>query len=261
MKKRNLIVGIILLTISIILIVFGLLTGPKGPMYVGNKALSIILYSLSVITILIGFNLTINQFKIISLKEMVLISIQAAIAVLLYYFAKLKLPLTPSWLDFQVSEVPALITSFIYGPMAGIIVLVIRFIVKLPMTITVGVGEMADLVLGVALVLITGLIYKKHRTLKGALISSLIGIVASTILACLLNWLVLIPAYITIAGFPIQGLVAGMSYIKGINELNFMPYYIFLGVLPFNIIRYLAVFIFTFILYKNTKRLFVRLTN
>ena len=258
MKKKYFIIGLMATLLAVLTTVFGILTGKKGPLYPGNIVLSSILLSAAIILFLIGFSYIMNSQKPMNVKELVLISIQAAITIVLYHFAKFKLPFVPSWLDFQVSEIPAIITSFIYGPIAGIFIIIIRFIVKVPFSITVGVGELADLILGITVVLITGLIYQKKKTFKRALFSSILALIVGTVVACLLNWLVLIPAYLNIAGFPEAALVSGMSYIKGINVNNFMFYYIFLGVIPFNLGRFLVVFVLTFILYKNTHRLFDR---
>ena len=187
-------------------------------------------------------------------KQMTLIAIMSAITVILYFFVKFNLPFFPPWLDIQVSELPALITGFAYGPYAGCLVILIRFLVKLPQTITAGVGEFADLILGVVLVIITSLIYKKHKTIKGALVGTALGVGVCTVLACVLNWLVLIPAYIELAKFPLDALVGMMNYIPGITVTadNFMLVYIFIGVLPFNLLRYLIVGLLTFLLYKKT---------
>lgn len=212
---------------------------------------------------LIRHNIAQNNEKIhsLSVKEITMIGVQSAITIILYYFVKINVPFFPSWLDLQVSEIPALITSFAYGPYAGSIVILVRFITKLPGTMTLGVGEIADLIFGLALVIISGIIYKKNKTLKGALIGLGIGMGVSTVLACILNWCMLIPAYLYIANFPMESLVEGMSYIGGVNANNFMTYYILIGVLPFNIFRYIIVYILTFLLYKKIHRLLNRLTK
>ena len=198
--------------------------------------------------------------KKLNVSQMTLIAMQSAITIILYYFVKFNLPFFPGWLDIQVSEIPALITSFIYGPIAGCLVIFIRFIVKLPGTMTAGVGEFADLILGLTMVLISGFIYKKHRTIKGALFGTLIATGVSTILACIANWLILIPAYVSIAHFSIEQLVGMMSYIPNVTVENFMVIYIFAGVLPFNLFRYLIVLALTFLLYKRTHIIFDKIS-
>ena len=202
------------------------------------------------------------NFKKMNVKQMGVIAVFAALSVILYYFGKFNLPFFPSWLDVQFSDVPAILVSFMYGPLSGVITIFVRFFCKLPGTMTVGVGELADLLIGLAMVIPTGLFYKKHRTLKGAFISIGIGMASGTFVGVVANWLILIPAYINLAHFPMAALVKTMDgIISGGNgvvvESNFMVYYLFVGVLPFNLFRYTLVFAITLILYKRLHQLVV----
>lgn len=197
-----------------------------------------------------------------NVRQMSMVGIMSAITVVLYYVAKFNLPFFPPWLDIQVSELPALITGFAYGPFAGCLVILVRFVLKLPATITAGVGELADLVLGLAVVGISSLIYKKHKTLKGALVATGIGVGIGVVLSCFLNWLVLIPAYIYLAGFPLDALVGMLSYMPfEVTRENFMLAYVLVGALPFNLVRFILVYALTFLLYKRTHKLLKKLTK
>ena len=196
------------------------------------------------------------NFRKMNIKQMAVIGIFGALSVVLYYFAKFKVPFFPSWLDIQFSDVPALLVTYMYGPVSGVLVIVTRFFCKLPGTSTVGVGELADLLIGVTLCLVSGILYKKHRSLKGALVATSIGMVVATLVAMLSNWLILIPAYKNIAGFPQVALTSTMDVIVSggngvVTDDNFMVYYQFVGVLPFNLFRYALVFVITFLLYKR----------
>lgn len=206
------------------------------------------------------------NWKKMNLKQMSVIAIFAALSVILYYFAKFKMPIFPSWLDIQFSDVPAILVTFMYGPLSGIVTIFVRFFCKLPGTSTVAVGEFADLLIGLAMVIPVGLIYKKHRTLKGAFASIGIGMISGTACGVISNWLILIPAYVNIAGYPWKALYGAMDGIissgKGVvNASNFMPYYLFAAVLPFNLFRYTLVFIITLILYKRLSQVIEHFTG
>lgn len=208
-----------------------------------------------------AFNKSTNR-RPFTVKEISLIGVQGALASLLYIFVKINLPIFPSFLDLQVSEIPALITSFIYGPYAGAMVILIRFIIKLPFSGTAGVGEIADLIIGLAIVIISGLIYKKNRTFKGALKGMTIAMLVATVLVSLANWLILIPFYLELYFHGSMAPLLGMcSMIPGINEANFMVMYIFVGVVPFNLLRFIIVFILTIVLYKRISFLFKKITK
>ena len=212
-----------------------------------------------------GYLYTYLQMKLnlkkMSIKQMSVIAIFSALSVILYYFGKFNLPFFPSWLDVQFSDVPALLTSFMYGPFSGVLVIIVRFFCKLPGTSTVGVGEFADVLIGVTLCIISGIIYKKHRTLKGAICAMAIGMLSATLMATIANWLILIPAYKEIAKFPQAALTGTMDTILGgqgiVTDSNFMVYYLFIGVIPFNLFRYTLVFVITLLLYKRLKMLIV----
>lgn len=252
MKKNAL--NIIMLIISVLIITLSLVFK--------EHLVSFLTYLLLIIgSLIFVFSVLLLFKRDLNIKQISMIALQSSITIILYFFLKINLPFFPGWLDIQVSEIPAIITSFIYGPYAGALIILIRFIFKLPGSITAGVGEFADLLLGLTLVLISGIIYKRNRTLKGAIKGMALGIIASTVLACLLNYLVLIPAYIYIAGFSKEVLVKSLSYISFVNESNFMLFYIFIGVLPFNIFRYIIVFALTFILYKKTHLLIEKITK
>ena len=206
------------------------------------------------------------NLKKMTIKQMSVIAIFGALSVVLYYFAKFKVPFFPSWLDIQFSDVPALLCAFMYGPWSGVLVIIVRFFCKLPGTTTVAVGEFADLLIGVTLCTVSGYIYKKHRSLKGSLCAMAIGMGSATVVATVSNWLILIPAYKFIAGFDQKILTGVMDTIIShgngvVTDSNFMLYYLFVAVIPFNLFRYTMVFIITLVLYKRIKNLVVYLVG
>ena len=199
----------------------------------------------------------------LNIRQMAVIGIFSSLSIVLYYFGKFKLPFFPPWFNIQFSDVPALLVSFMYGPISGSLVIAIRFICKLPGTSTMGVGELADLLIGVSLCLSSGLIYKRNRDFKGAVFAMLIGMVIATVVALFTNWLILIPAYKGIAHFSQGMLTSSMDAIvsqgKGVvTDQNFMLYYIFVGVLPFNLFRYALVFIVSLVVYKRLHKIIIR---
>ena len=274
--KKNLILFIILCLLGLGLIVTGfvlniVLKQNFTPSVEGEKySVGWYIYILEIVGAVIflasfGYLYTYLQdkynLKRMNIKQMSVIAVFGALSVILYYFGKFNLPFFPSWLDVQFSDVPALLVSFMYGPISGILVIVVRFFCKLPGTSTVGVGEFADVLIGVTLCLVAGLIYKKHKSIKGALCAMGIGMASATVMATVANWLILIPAYKGIAGFPQAALTGVMDKILGgqgiVTDNNFMFYYLFVGVVPFNLFRYTLVFAITLVLYKRLHMLIV----
>ena len=275
--KKNLIIFIILCILGLGLITFGfvlniVLKNNFTPSVEGEKySVGFYIYILEILGAIIflasfGYLYTYLQDKYnlrrMNIKQMSVIAVFSALAVILYYFGKFNLPFFPSWLDIQFSDIPALLVSFMYGPISGILVIIVRFFCKLPGTSTVGVGEFADVLIGITLCLVAGLIYKKHKSFKGALCAMGIGMLSATIMATVANWLILIPAYKGIAGFPQAALTGVMdTIISGkqgvVTDNNFMAYYLFVGVIPFNLFRYTLVFLITLVLYKRLHMLII----
>ena len=152
--------------------------------------------------------------------------------------------------------VPVLLGGYMVGPLYGVIVVLIRFLVKLPSTHTACVGELADLLIGVLTVLITSVIYKKFRTKKGAFISLGSGCLTWVITSLFVNAFILIPTYIQLYfNGNVEGLVNMLSNIPGITTENYLIKYVLFGALPFNTILSLTVCIITFVVYKPLHKL------
>ncbi|MDR2202151.1 MAG: ECF transporter S component [Clostridiales bacterium] len=187
------------------------------------------------------------------------VAFMSALSYVLYVFVKFPLPaLFPAFLDFQVSDLPALLTGFMIGPRAAVAVLLIKILTKLPLSGTLYVGEFADLLIGLAFILPSSLIYKRRRTKGGAVAALAVGIAASTAVALVANYAVLIPFYVR---FFFKGdwnilLNAVRPLYKGITRDSFFRYYLLLAALPFNLLRGILTALLTFFLYKGLARAF-----
>jgi len=262
-KKKSLLIGfgILSLIAMLIILICNILLWKEEKNYKANYAAVGILAFIGIVNILLGLFSEKNHKKIITTKMMSLVGVMGAISSILYIFVKFNLGIFPSFLDIQISEIPALIAGFAYGPVAGSLVIIIRCIIKLPLTSTSFVGEFADLITGLALVIPASLIYKKHKTFKGAIGGFCISATFSIVVALIANWLILIPFYIQFFfDGSLDPLLGMCAMIPNINASNYMSLYIFVGCLPFNILRYILVGIFTFILYKGTHKLLNNIT-
>ncbi|MEL7569870.1 MAG: ECF transporter S component [Eubacteriaceae bacterium] len=167
-------------------------------------------------------------------KKIVKIAALGAISFVLYFI--LEFPLLPGapFLKFDFSDVAALVGSFAMGPVAGVIIEFLKNILHLLLKANEGspVGELANFIVGCALVLPAAIIYKKKKVRKTALIGMLVGIVSLTIFAALFNYFVFIPLYA-------PGLLQGGA-VK----------YIIATIVPFNLIKGIIICVVTFILYK-----------
>lgn len=185
------------------------------------------------------------------IKKIAITSILASISIILYFFIKFPLPIFPSFLEINFSMLPIVIGGYIVGPVYGSIIVLIRFLAKLSITHTAGVGEVADLLIGLFVVLTSSIIYQKKHDKKGAIISLIMSSLIWILSATLLNWLLLVPAYIKLYfNGDVSIFVSVLSIIPSINETNYMWKYIVFAVIPFNMLLSTTVSLITFFVYK-----------
>ena len=184
----------------------------------------------------------------------------AAISIILYTvpFLKFSLPIFPSFLEIHLDEIPALMAGFAYGPLSGALVILAKTIVKLPLTNTACVGEFADFVYSIVFVVPAALIYKKHRTIKGAIVSLAVATVIQITTASFVTTFVMLDAYSMLYHLPKAVILKMCQKINpAISSLGF-PFLLMVA-LPFNALKDLIVVAITFLLYKRLRLLFKRI--
>ena len=198
----------------------------------------------------------VKRRKFFSASNIAKIAMFAALATVLQLF-RIPLPfIFPSFLELNFADIPALIGTFALGPVAGSVIVVIKLLLKLLIqgTGSAFVGDLSDLFCGLMLVVPAGLIYKYHRTFKGALVALAVGTLCSTGISLITNRFIIIPAYVQRYGFEaIIGMVS--SLFPSITQENFYAYYLPLSCLPFNLLRCLIASGVTLLAYKRISRL------
>lgn len=129
-----------------------------------------------------------------SIRKIAVTAVLAAVAAVIQLL-EIPLPFIPEFIKLDFSELPALIASFVVSPLAGIPVCLVKNIIKLSTTSSAGVGELCNFLLGVAMVVPAGFIYKFKKTRKGALIGCLVGCAVSAGLSLFVNYFISYPVY------------------------------------------------------------------
>ena len=191
----------------------------------------------------------------------------AAISIILYTvpFLKFALPIFPSFLEIHLDEIPAFMAGFAYGPLAGFLVILIKTIVKLPLSSTACVGELADFIYSVAFVVPACIIYKHHRSIKGAIVSLLVATVIQLIVASGVTTFVMLDIYGSLFHLSRATILKMCQAVnpafKNINDtgMPFLLSFMLMVGLPFNAIKDAVVVAITFILYKRLRLLFKKI--
>ena len=172
--------------------------------------------------------------RTLNTNRFIKLSLLSAIAVILMYIDFPVIPIFP-WLKIDLSDVPALMGAFAFGPLAGVIIELMKNLLILIVkgTGTGFVGELANFLVGVALVWPAALVYKKNKTKKTAILGMVLGVLCIEVVGILANVYLLLPAY-------------GMAMSKA--ELM---QYVTVGLIPFNGIKSILVCGITYALYKK----------
>ena len=186
-------------------------------------------------------------------RTMVQIAMLAAVATVLMLW-EVPLPfIAPSFYKLDLSEVPIMIGAFAMGPLAAAVIELIKILLNFVLngTTTAGVGELGNFIMGCALVMPAGFIYKQAKTKKHAIIGMVTGIVCMAVASALVNGLLLLPAYGKAFGMPVDAFIQMGSAVHGSvhNLLTFAALIIF----PFNLFKYTLTSLIVFLIYKRIR--------
>lgn len=158
-----------------------------------------------------------------------------------------NVPLMPSFIKMDFSELPALIAAFAMGPLSGAMVCLVKNLINVMFSTTGGVGEFSNFILGCAFVIPAGLIYKRNKSKRSALIGSMVGAVFMAVFSVFSNYFIVYPVYSMF--MPIEAIIGMYHEIyPGIN--NLLQALIIFN-MPFTFIKGLCSIIITFAIYKH----------
>lgn len=181
-----------------------------------------------------------------NVRILTMTAVLSAISFVLAFF-EFPVPLSPSFARMDLSDLPALIGAFAYGPMSGILIELVKNALQLLTSSTGGIGELANFIIGSSFVVTAGLIYKSHKTKKTAMIACLIASVTMGIVASIVNYFILLPVFE--AFMPLDQLIASFGefipFIK--TKLDIVLFNAF----PFNVLKGIGISIVTMLLYKR----------
>lgn len=192
--------------------------------------------------------------KTINLKYIAKIGVLSAVAAVLMLF-ELPLWFAPPFYKLDFSEIPILIGSFALGPLAGVIMELLKNLINLLLdgTTTAFVGEFANFVTGCAFVLPAALIYKHHKSLKTAILGMLTGTASLIFVGALMNYFILIPTFSKLYELPLEVIVAmGTKVNASITDLKTLVVF---AVMPFNLLKAVACSAVTLLLYKRVSKI------
>ena len=186
-----------------------------------------------------------------STRTMVKVSVLGVIGFVLMFFEMPLIFLAPPFIKMDISDLPALIGAFSLGPMAGVIIQLLKNVLNVVIegTTTAGVGESANFVVGSAFAYTAGFVYFKKRTFNRAVVGLVLGTIVMTIVISFANYFIMFPFYAKLFGWPIENLVEmGTAINANITDMKTMIIY---AIVPFNLLKGTILTALTILIYKK----------
>ena len=187
-----------------------------------------------------------RKSSIQNVRMLTMTAVLSAIAFVLAFF-EFPVPLSPTFARMDLSDLPALIGAFAYGPVSGIMIEFVKNALQLLTSSTGGIGELANFIMGSSFVVTAGLIYKFHKTKKTAMLACLIASIIMGVGAAIVNYFILLPVFEVF--MPLDQLIA--SFGEFIPFIKTKLDVVLFNAFPFNLLKGIGISIVTMPLYKR----------
>lgn len=151
------------------------------------------------------------------LKSMKLAKMAMLVAISIVLVMIIHFPIFPAvaFLEYDPADIPILIGTFAFGPLSGILLTAVVSVLQ-GLTVSAASGAygiIMHLLATTALVTVSGLIYRKHKTKKTAVIGLIAGTIAMAVVMFFAN-MVVTPLF---TGMPLAAIMKLMPFIVLFN--------------------------------------------
>ena len=183
-------------------------------------------------------------------KKIAFIGLMGAVSAVLMLL-RFPIPFMPPFLSFDLSGVMEMMGGLMFGPLEALCIIVVKILLQLVMqgSMSLGTGELQNFILGSAYVLPAVLIYYRKKTKKSAIVGMAVSSIIVAVVAVITNLYLIIPFYVKLFGMSMDDIISMCSAVNPAMK-DTMSLVIF-GLVPFNLIRYGATSVVTFIIYKR----------
>ncbi len=177
------------------------------------------------------------------------ITVTALLSAIAFILQYIELPVffMPGFIKFDFSDLPALLAAFSLGPVYGVVTELIKNLIHLPVSNSAMIGELSNFILGAAFVFTAGLIYKKDRTRKGALLGSIIGAAVMAVVSLPINYYIVYPIYENF--MPLENIIGAYQAI--LPRVKTLWQCLLVFNVPFTLLKGLVDVLITFLIYKK----------
>lgn len=183
--------------------------------------------------------------KTMSIQVIARIAVLTALASILFM---IEIPVV-AFYKLDLSNLPVLLGAFAMGPVAGTIILALKSFIGMMHSTSMYIGELADFIMGAAIVLPAAWIYRRRKSRKTALLGMAVGTICMIIVAVLVNWLIMIPFYMNAYGMPMEAVIGMATAVLPFvdTEIELLMFV----TAPFNLLKGIVLSALTYVLYKH----------
>ena len=188
--------------------------------------------------------------RVLSTRKVAFIGVFSAIAAVLMLF-DFPVPFAPPFYKMDFSELPALIGTFAYGPVAGVMIELCKTVLKLLMkgTTTAFVGDLANFSVGCSFLLPASFVYLLKKTKFNAAVGCVAGTLVMTVFGSAFNAVYLLPKFAELYGMPLDVIIAmGTSINPAIRDRTS---FVVMAVAPLNLLKGVTISVMALLVYKK----------
>lgn len=188
--------------------------------------------------------------RVLSTRKIAVIGVLSAISAVLMLF-EFPVPFAPPFYEIDFSELPALVGTFAYGPVAGVLIELCKILLKLLMkgTTTAFVGDLANFAIGCSYLLPASIIYLFRKTRKNAVAGCIAGTLVMTVVGTAFNAVYLLPKFAQLYGMPLDAIIEMGTAIN--PSIHSVTSFVIMAVAPLNLLKGTTVSVMTLLIYKK----------
>ena len=193
-----------------------------------------------------------SKKTLFSTRDLVTIGLFSALA---YVLMLLESPGYLGFLRIEFSDVPAILGGLGYGPAAGVFIELIKNLIKVLSTKTIGAGELSNFLVGSAFVIPLSIIYRKWKGKHKLLVGYVVSVISMCIAGMLVNYFITVQIYSNMFG----GMEALIGFVGGMTP-GFLPTIdsmwklIVIGITPFNVVKGTMMAVVSYYVFKLVKK-------
>lgn len=193
---------------------------------------------------------TLKSKKILNIRKIVATAMLSAISFVLM-FIEFPIPmLIPPFIKFDISDLPALLGAFAFGPWTGALIELLKNLLHIVFkgSSSAYVGELCNFILGAMMCITAGYIYKNQKNKKHAIIGAICGAGVMAVISVPINYFIVYPTYVIAYKMPMTVIID--MYKKLLPASNTLLKSLIIFNMPFTFVKGIIDAIICIFIYK-----------